>query len=52
MNPLEELRERAQHMMVTTPAETSNEMNWLVQELETNKEVLLGVIDYLLARDM
>ncbi|MDP8971376.1 MAG: hypothetical protein M3N52_12945 [Actinomycetota bacterium] len=51
MTPLMQLRERAEDMVVSRPAETSPEMTWLVQELERNKQVLLGLIDYLLMQD-
>ncbi|HVM14862.1 MAG TPA: hypothetical protein VM287_11115 [Egibacteraceae bacterium] len=45
---LEDLRERALEMVVARPAETTPEATWLVGELERNKEVVLGIIDYLL----
>lgn len=48
MTPLTQLRERAEEMMVSRPAETTPEMTWLVQELERNKQVLIALIDYLL----
>ncbi|HWB72865.1 MAG TPA: hypothetical protein VG452_11660 [Egibacteraceae bacterium] len=49
MTPLEELRERAEEMLLSRPAETTPELSWLVAELERQKQVVLGLIDYLLA---
>lgn len=46
---LEDLREQAIELVTTRPAETTPEATWLVGELERNKEILLGLIDYLLA---
>jgi hypothetical protein len=48
---LEDLRERALQMVEARPAETTPEATWLVSELERNKEVVLGIIDYLLTQD-
>lgn len=48
---LEDLRERALELVETRPAETTPEATWLVAELERNKEVVLGLIDYLLTED-
>lgn len=48
---LEDLRERVQQMMVTQPAETTAEVSWLVEQLEMNKEVLLGIIDHLISEE-
>ncbi len=46
---LDELRERAEGLMMTHPAEVTQEMTWLVGELESMKDVLLTLIDYLAA---
>lgn len=48
---LEELRERALELMQARPAETTPEATWLVGELERHKDVLLGLIDYLLTEE-
>lgn len=48
---LEDLRERAMELVMTRPAETTPEAQWLVAELERNKEVLIGIIDYLLTAE-
>lgn len=48
---LEDLRERALELVETRPAETTPEATWLVAELERNKEVVLGLIDYLLTEE-
>lgn len=39
-------------LVVTRPAETTPEAEWLVAELEKNKEVMLGLIDHLLTERM
>lgn len=49
---LQDLRERVMQLVVTRPAETTPEAEWLVAELEKNKEVLLGIIDHLLTEKM
>lgn len=51
MQALEELRERALELVQTRPAETTPEATWLVAELERNREVLLGLIDFLLTEE-
>lgn len=48
---LEDLRERAMELMMMRPAETTPEAQWLVAELERNKEIILGLIDYLLSEE-
>jgi hypothetical protein len=49
---LADLRERALQMVETRPAEVSPEMEWLVSELERNKEVLLALIDHMMNAEM
>lgn len=51
MVALETLRERAEQLLVVRPAEVTPETTWLVEELEKNKQVLLGLIDYLLSSE-
>ncbi|MGH9184131.1 MAG: hypothetical protein ACRDZ9_10075 [Acidimicrobiales bacterium] len=51
MVELDELRERAEDMLTTRPAEVTPEASWLVAELEKNKQVIVGIIDYLLVRE-
>lgn len=48
---LEDLRERALALVETRPAETTPEATWLVSELERNKEVMIGLIDFLLTEE-
>lgn len=48
---LDDLRERALELVETRPAETTPESTWLVAELERSKEVLLGLIDFLLTEE-
>lgn len=48
---LDDLRERALELVETRPAETTPEATWLVAELERSKEVLLGLIDFLLTEE-
>lgn len=48
---LEELRERALQLVEMRPAETTPEITWLVSELEHSKDVMLGLIDYLLTEE-
>lgn len=45
---LDDLRERVMELMMTRPAETTPESEWLVAELERHKEVMLGIIDHLI----
>lgn len=46
---LDELRARAEELLITRPAEVTTESEWLVAELEKNKQVLVALIDYLLS---
>jgi hypothetical protein len=48
---LDDLRERALELMQTSPAEITPEAAWLVAELEKHKEVLVGLIDYLITTE-
>lgn len=45
---LDEVRNRIQELMRTQPAETSPELEWLVQEMDRHKTVLMDIVDYLL----
>jgi len=50
MIELDELRDRAEQLLMTRPAEVTPEAEWLVGELEKNKQIMIGLIDYLIIR--